>query len=118
MDMQILFFVLFRVVFRLVRPSAEQRQNRQDYTAQDVAQNANQKIHDRLERETDKVEIQGVCNRVVKTAESKHDNREHNADGGGQTFSGGIFYCADRKGNQETAKDGRRQRFYVPKVCV
>ena len=65
-------------------------------------------IMDRFPRKPDKIEIQGVSNRVIKTAESKYDDREHNADGGGQFFPRRIIYRADGKGDQKSAKDRRR----------
>ena len=63
-----------------VRPSTEDGQDGKDYTTDDIAQNAHQKVANRFPRETKEVDVQGVCNRVVKTAEGKHDDGEHYAN--------------------------------------
>ena len=66
-----------------IRPSAEDGQDRQDYTAYDITQNTHHKIADCFPRETKEEDVQGVCNRVVKTAKRKHDDGEHDTARGG-----------------------------------
>ena len=63
-----------------VRPSTEDGQDGKDNAADDIAQDAHQKGANRLPRETEEEDVQGVRNRVVKTAERKHDDGEHNAN--------------------------------------
>ena len=77
-------FVFFGGFFvGCIRPSAEDGQDRQDNAADDVAQNTHHKIADCFPRETKEEDVQGVCNRVVKTAKSKYNDREHNTYGSG-----------------------------------
>ena len=53
--------------------------------------------------------IKGVCNRVVKTAEGKHDDGEHYANGGGQALARcvRVFRCALRGDGQKLSQRSR-----------
>ncbi len=103
---------------RRVRPSTEEGQNRQYHTAENIARYADQKICDGFPREAQEKEIQGVCHRVVEAAKGKDDDREHDADGGGQLFAGRVIDRAYRKRYQKSAQNRRGKRFQTPKLCV
>ena len=86
-----------------------------DYAADDISKDAYQFIADHLpSKRTAKIEIEHVGNRVVKSAKSKHNDREGNAEGGVQALTGGILYRPNGKGDKRPAKNGRAKRRKPP----
>ena len=83
----------------LVGPNTEQGQNWQDDAAEDITHYANQKIGDGVFAKAVKEEVEGICDRVVKSAKRKHDDGEHNADRGRKLFTRSIIDSPDGQGD-------------------